>query len=244
MVLLKCLYTENHKGDVALPEKNETLSERAYFLIRSAIMRGDLLPGARLKEENLSSSMGMSRTPIRAALHRLLNEGLLASDESRTLKVPEITIEDLKKTFQAREVVEGALAEIACIQGTDEDFTKIENIIWQQEIAYAEHDTHLSLALDRMFHNLIADLSGNDFLKDFENRILIKCSNLLLLSRTFGDPMIQALKEHQEIVRSLRTGDPAKARDTAIAHLRKVAERINKAAICSANNKSSDRRDG
>ncbi len=59
-----------------------------------------------------------------------------------------------------------------------------------------------------------------------------------------SDPMIQALKEHQEIVRSLRTGDPAKARDTAIAHLRKVAERINKAAICSANNKSSDRRDG
>ena len=191
--------------------KIETLSEKAYFVIRGLIMKGEALPGAKLKEENLSALMGMSRTPIRAALQRLLNEGLLVSDESRTLKVPEITLEELNKTFFARKVVEGALAELACIQGKDEDFTRIENLIWQQEIAYSEHDSHLALSLDRMFHNCIADISGNDFLKDFEHRILIKCSNLLLLSRTYGDPMMQALVEHREILKALRSREDRKS---------------------------------
>lgn len=211
--------------------KIETLSEKAYFVIRGLIMKGEALPGAKLKEENLSALMGMSRTPIRAALQRLLNEGLLVSDESRTLKVPEITLEELNKTFFARKVVEGALAELACIQGKDEDFTRIENLIWQQEIAYSEHDSHLALSLDRMFHNCIADISGNDFLKDFEHRILIKCSNLLLLSRTYGDPMMQALVEHREILKALRSRDTERAQEAVFTHLENVADRINKSSI-------------
>src|SRR5690625_6030153 len=92
-----------------------TVAQRAYGAIRTAILSGDHLPGAMLSESVLASSLSMSRTPVRAALGRLQDEGLVTIYPKRGALVRELTAHEVREFAQVRHALESAgvrLAEI------------------------------------------------------------------------------------------------------------------------------------
>ena len=88
-------------------EMSSNAAERAYQTIRARIMDGSVPPGAALREEALAAEIGVSRTPVRDALRRLLADGLVESARNRGTFVAEITTDDLLEVYQLRAMLEG-----------------------------------------------------------------------------------------------------------------------------------------
>ena len=90
-----------------------TLSEQAYAYIVEALESGVMVPGTRLREADLAKEIGLSRTPIREALNRLLSEGLVENDPKRGLIITELDQNMVGELYEMRRVLEGTAAALA-----------------------------------------------------------------------------------------------------------------------------------
>jgi DNA-binding GntR family transcriptional regulator len=155
------------------PRKNGiSVREKTYDYLKSNILSGRFVPGERLAEEHLAEELGVSRTPVREALHKLEQEGLIEPLESRGFRVPHDSPEEIEDLFDIRTVLEGYTLKIICERITDEQIEKLEETIDKAEDALRRkridevfqwntqfHDTLHSLVADkRRFHSLIVNM--------------------------------------------------------------------------------------
>ena len=146
--------------------------EKTYEYLKSNILSGHFVPGERLAEEHLATELGVSRTPVREALHKLEQEGLIEPLESRGFRVPQDSPEEIEDLFDIRTVLEGYTLKIICERITDEQMAMLEEIIEKADDALRRkridevfqwntqfHDTLHSLVADkRRFHSLIVNM--------------------------------------------------------------------------------------
>ena len=146
--------------------------EKTYDYLKTNILSGHFVPGERLAEEHLAEELGVSRTPVREALHKLEQEGLIEPLESRGFRVPQDSPEEIEDLFDIRTVLEGYTLKIICERITDEQIALLEEIIGKADDALRRnridevfqwntqfHDTLHSLVADkRRFHSLIVNM--------------------------------------------------------------------------------------
>jgi DNA-binding GntR family transcriptional regulator len=108
-------------------------AERAYQSIRQRIMDGTFAPGTPLREEMLAGEIGVSRTPVRDALRRLLADGLVESTRNLGTFVSEITTDDLLEVYQLRATLEGFAARRAATRITAEELATLERLADEME---------------------------------------------------------------------------------------------------------------
>mgnify|MGYP001592438343 FL=1 len=146
--------------------------EKTYDYLKTNILSGHFIPGERLAEEHLAEELGVSRTPVREALHKLEQEGLIEPLESRGFRVPQDSPEEIEDLFDIRTVLEGYTLKIICERITDEQIALLEEIIGKADDALRReridevfqwntqfHDTLHSLVADkRRFHSLIVNM--------------------------------------------------------------------------------------
>ena len=90
-----------------MTDKSTSLADQAYEKIKENILNLTWPPGMPLTEARLTDELGMSRSPIRSAIHRLQVEGLITTDYYRSMTVSEITDKDIHEIYQLRELLEG-----------------------------------------------------------------------------------------------------------------------------------------
>lgn len=203
-----------------------SLSDKAYFSIKNKILRGELKPGCALKEEQLSQTFSISRTPLKKALTQLLAEGFLVKGTDRTLRVPFITISELTDTMKARRLLESAAAAEACAHRTDEDVTRLEHLIRDEREAWLIHDNFTILTMDNLFHNFIAQTSQNKIYAEFIRILGYKAVLYLALSDTLSSEINYALDEHRAVAEAIRRRRPEEAAEAMRLHIDNVEKRI------------------
>lgn len=109
--------------------KKQGSSERAYELIRAAIVEGRYRPGQRIVEQRVSEEFEISRTPVREALHRLEAEGLVISERNRGAVVRPITMDDIFDLYEVRARLESLAAERAAKRVSPEDLVRLDDAI-------------------------------------------------------------------------------------------------------------------
>ena len=209
-----------------MTNKTSNLADTVYFTLKNRILRGELRPGTALREENLSEIFQVSRTPLRKALTQLMVEGYLTKGRDRTLRIPEISPDQLKDTLAARKLLEIASVEEAATKATKEDIGRLEHFIWDEEEAMRTQDNLLVASIDRMFHNYLAQTSGNRIYEEFIGQLGYKVSLYLALSNTLGEVINEALKEHREILNSVKLKMPDRAAKAMKDHLDNVERRM------------------
>jgi DNA-binding GntR family transcriptional regulator len=157
----------------AKPRKNSiSVREKTYDTLKSNILSGRFIQGERLTEEHLAEELGVSRTPVREALHKLEQDGLIEPLESRGFCVPKDSQEEIEDLFELRAVLEGYTLKIICERITDEQIVRLEGIVEKASDALRRkkidavfqwntrfHDTlHGMVADKRRFHNLIVNM--------------------------------------------------------------------------------------
>lgn len=193
----------------------------AYSTIREQILAGVLTGGQRLREDELATMIGVSRTPVREALRSLAAEGLLRYERNRGVSVESWTFKDFEEVYGLRSLLEPYAASLAATSG-QLDIESLGRLAdeMDQAIIQPHLDFNLITEINNQFHDTIVEGSGNQRL-----RILVKSIvQVPTVRRTFSQytsaDLQRSAAHHREIYESLVFGDPQWAEASMRAHMR------------------------
>jgi DNA-binding GntR family transcriptional regulator len=200
--------------------------DRAYAAIRDDILSGRLKPGERLREEELTRQIGVSRTPIREALRRLENDGYTIVEANKGASVPVYNKRDVDEIYGLRALLEGHAARRAATRITPEQIQELEriNTAIKKEVLAETHSNDIEAHMRRSqlnqdFHEVILTASDNTRLFG----IVRQLAQVALSVRTFArfDPIDEdrAIDNLDELIRALKTGHPDWAEATMRSHI-------------------------
>ena len=142
-----------------LSKKNSVpIREKTYLYLKSNILSGHFKPGRRLIEEDLAEELGVSRTPVREAFHKLELEGLITPLETRGFIVPKDSKGEMEELFEIRAILEGYALRIISEVVSGETLEQLNGLIERAEEAYREKDLDGIFKSNTEFHDLLNHL--------------------------------------------------------------------------------------
>jgi DNA-binding GntR family transcriptional regulator len=194
----------------------------AYENLRAAILSFDLVPGEKLSERGLEPVLGASRTPIRAALMRLENEGLTRR-AGRGWQVAPIDLAEVRAVMEYREAVETAAVVLAAERAGDEELAALRIVAGARR---DRDDEATGLRDGGDFHVSLARLSRNPFLADAMSGALTRLSRTRWLEVRTPESRAQARTEHLEIIAAVEARDEELAARLVVSHSRGTRDRL------------------
>jgi DNA-binding GntR family transcriptional regulator len=155
---------------------NQRASEHAYSFLRQRLASGYYGPGTQLKEEYVADELGISRTPVRVALRRLVDDGLLVAAANRGVFVAEWTDRDVKEVFDLRRLLEAHAAGLAAERATVEQVEAMRSANARMaEALKLRGTTYIAeiQAANNELHTLIIEASGSPRLRAFASQMVI-----------------------------------------------------------------------
>lgn len=224
-------------GDMADAERTSQ-TERAMREIRSLVMSGAFAPNARLPETDLAKRLGVSRTPLRQALDRLVAEGILERIPSGGIRVARFDLDDIRDAIELRGVLEGTAARLAAERGADaqvaEELSAVLDDLDDVVGSSGEMDFQAYVPLNRRFHELLARLSGSQIIKREVERVarlpLASPSAFLQgqeLIPDFRQSLTRAQRQHRAIFEAILNREGARAEALAREHARLAQENLS-----------------
>ena len=189
----------------------------AYGKILESLRSGAYKSGDRLREEEVSEALGISRTPVREALRKLESDGIIEHQPRIGAIIRGLSHTEVVELYEMRLILERAAAEMAAKHGTEAEFDTLEAMNNQIE---AERDNPaLGASINQEFHQCIYLAARNRFL--LESARALNNSLLLLGPTTFSNRarIDVVVKQHREIINALRAGDAESAGAAIEAHL-------------------------
>jgi DNA-binding GntR family transcriptional regulator len=190
-----------------------------YESLRDAISDGRIASGARVREEEVARSLGVSRTPVREALQRLQQRGILILGPGRGLMVAQLSHEQIIELYAMREILEGSAARFAARHATAAEIANLYDL--QEQLRTAEDDM-LHITLNRRFHQAIYEAAHNRYL--MQTLESLNDSFVLLRSSTFRLPHRgrNSDEERRRIIEAIEKRDPELAEKAAREHIRQA----------------------
>lgn len=198
------------------PIKYYDLSYQVYEKIKNMILNDELKPGEKIKQENISQQLGVSRTPLHKAFQMLENEFLVESIPRRGIFVKNIELQQIIDVFECREGLE-VIAARRIAENVTEEKVKTLRAYFEPFEANPDHidATHYQIA-DREFHNAILKLSGNEILMKLD-----VLGNIIV--RTYQRGLVRSpketLAEHKAIIDAIEAGDAVGVEKLIRGHL-------------------------
>ena len=214
-------------------------SDRAYRALRQEIVEGDLPPGALLGEVEQSARLGLSRTPLREALSRLVADGLAAPATGRGVVVTAVSLDEAPQLFDLRIALETLAARRAAehiaepVNGnaTREDFAELAASFEQATAQLAEgEDPTAYYALTAQLDAALDAASGNSYLAESLRGLRLHLGRLRRLARNSPARLAASAQEHAAIARAIAAGDPDLAAASTIVHLHQALAHLRSGA--------------
>jgi len=201
-----------------------SLKDKAYATIKEAILSLKLQPGTPLVETQLAEEMGISKTPVRAALEELEREGFVTRILFKGTYVTEVTVKDLVEIFQLRAVLEGLAARLATPLFSPQELDQIAHNLTASEAALAEGNLVRCSKLGKSLHDAIIDKADNRRLALIIRNLDDHVQRFRMLSDQIGGRLNKSVKEHRRVLEALRRRDPDGAEQAMRGHLHSVLQ--------------------
>ena len=205
-----------------------TLADRAYAVIQRAILDESFQPGTHLSVPALSKELGISRSPVREAILRLEQEGLVRTIPRRGAVVVGLTFAELLKLYEVREVLEGLAARLAAEKATEDQVAELKRQLeaHRQAVEAGDVDTHM--AVDLEFHRQIFAAAANHYVAEMRLEIQNQIRLGLTSTATVPGNMVKAFEEHIVVFEAIDRRDPDQAEQAARAHIRRIIESLRR----------------
>ena len=195
------------------------ISEQVYAELSQQIISQRLKPGQRLREEQLATRFGISRTPLRDAINRLAQNGLVDIEPRKGASVKQFNIDDVVEVYDIRAVMEGLAARLAA-PGLD------LNELNKLKAMFSKKDSRSLIKADTGLHDLLINSCGNKKLVEMLNNI----HGLVQAFRVAGYKSRQrsatATVDHKRILKALMERDGEAAENVMHVHIQKVKQEI------------------
>ncbi|MBE2998236.1 GntR family transcriptional regulator [Nocardiopsis sp. HNM0947] len=209
------------------PVPRRSTAELIADQLRSAIMYGSLSPGDQLGEADLAGRLGVSRGPLREAMQRLVQEGLLRSERHRGLFVRELASEDVRDIYIARLAVERTACEVIMRGNRGEAVARLTPALERLEEAARSGDRDLMSDADQAFHQTLVSCSGNSRLERMTQTLLVETRMCLTVMQDVYPEPDELLQEHRRILDAIADGAEDRLLELIEEHMTDTVERIN-----------------
>ncbi len=206
--------------------ERQTLTDRAYSEIKKGLIAGKFRPGQLMAIRTLAESYGISATPVREALQRLVAEKLLTQQLNRTTIVPVISSAEFTQLYDIRCVLEGFAAEQAARTITPGSVATLRGILGDIDEAIRLRDRRAYLAHNQKFHFLIYECSGAPLLLGMIRELWIRVGPLFNALLDDKGYVARGNDQHRKIVKALAARDSAAARRMLIADISVAAKSL------------------
>ena len=208
-------------------ESELPLRDVVFRTLRRQILMGELKPGERLMEVKLTKKLGVSRTPVREAIHMLETEGLAKVVPRRGASVSDITEEDLQDVLEVRCALEELAVSLACARRSEDDLFKIKRA-GKAFIDATRNGTISDMAeRDVEFHNFIFAATGNKRLIQLVGNLSERMYRYRIEYLKNNAVYEGLIREHNEIIHYLEENEPEKAREAIKRHITNQVERVS-----------------
>jgi DNA-binding GntR family transcriptional regulator len=197
-------------------------ASRARDRLRTAILRGEYLPGERLVEAQLCDRLGASRFTVRAALQELAADGLVRVERNKGAHVRKVPLDEAIEITEVRMVLEGLVAARAATRVTDEQSSELDEIGLLMRRAVNAGEFRRYSDLNERLHSLVRDIAGHRTAEGIIETLrgqLVR--HQFMLSLHPGRPAV-SLPQHERIISAIRKRDAAAAEAAMRAHIASV----------------------
>ena len=201
------------------------LKDLVYLELKHKILTGEIVSQTRLMEIDLSEKMNVSRTPIREAIKKLADDGLVKIVPRRGAYVANISIKDMLDVFEVREDMEGFVAKLAAQRINDEEKEELRRIAAEYDAALEKvEDKETIIELDEKFHNFIVSCCGNDTLSELVKYVQELSLRFRYLYYNDYSLYESTAEQHHKIMDAINNGRAEEARKEADAHVKSLKE--------------------
>lgn len=197
----------------------ENLTDRVYDEVKRGIIEGDLAQGSLHSIYRLADILNVSRTPVREALVKLAEQGMVRFERNRGVRILPTSAHDLEEMFSLRLLLEIPATRRAVANMTDEVVLELSQALDGMEEAAGKDDVAGMLAFDRRFHSLIMETSGNlrlsRFVDDLREQIVARGASTAGRTRT----SMEIVAEHRRLYDAIRKRDAEEAAELMLSHL-------------------------
>jgi len=204
------------------------LVEQIVYGLRKAITSGRLKPGEKLKEIEISRSLGVSRSPVREAFHILQLEGLIDLVPRKGAFVHRVTMKDVEDVYQLREMIEVFAGRLSAEHMTDEDIAKLEELWLRMKDLAKKEELRRYLMASSDFHNKIVACSGNRRLEAIYYGLRNSIDSLRYLVLRTNERRDSSLQEHRAIIGALKARDKDLVEELTRGHVREGRDNLIK----------------
>ena len=204
--------------------KIESIVDSARKHLETQIIRGELRPGQQIKEQEVASSLGISRSPLREAFKILEADGLLRREPRRGVFVSELSSLDIWEIYTLKIALYGLAVKLAMDNMTTADLERLEGIVDEmEEVVSREKDPDIIRyeELNQLFHETTASIAGNRRLLRMQQSLNNQIKRISF--RSYADPkhLKDSCRYHRRIIKAIKSGDKEAAERLTREHILK-----------------------
>lgn len=208
--------------------RSEGMAEQAYAHLRDAVLTGALNPGEQLREQGLSEELGVSRTPLRQAMQRLVGEGLLESRRNVGVFVRKLSVGELRGVLECRRSLEAGAAALAAQKCTPKQAVELRRLGRKVDKATGNSSWADTAGDELVFHRRVLELADNP---ELERSVAHAQLIFWTLGRRGGmaglRPQTRPPIPHAAVAEAIGLGEPAKAFQAMWDHIGVMLERLD-----------------
>lgn len=210
----------------------QSRTQRAHGSLRRLILDNELRPGKRMFEQEVADYLKMSRTPVREALIRLAEEGLVEVRPRHGMTVLPISPGDMRDVYDVVASLEATAAELAIEKGVDPDqIRRLNESLDQMERALRDEDRVAWAHGDEEFHRLLVQYSGNERLISIVSGLWDQTHRARWATLSARPLPVASNVDHRELVKAIESGNAKRAKKLHISHRRRSRELLVKLLI-------------
>jgi DNA-binding GntR family transcriptional regulator len=202
------------------------LVDTVYDRLREAILNGELQPGQKLSVPALAQRLQVSRSPIVAAVQRLTQEGLAVGEPRKGAVVTLISVQELIRLYEIREVLEGLSARLAAERASPAKVTEMAEVLARHEASVVSGDQASRQLENVNFHRLIREAAENPELARWLEAIQSQVKLAMRRTGAYMDDVELTVREHRAILAAIQTRDADSAERVARMHIQRVREKL------------------
>ncbi len=196
-----------------------SIADQVYEHLRSAIISGELVQGARVIEAQIAKSLQISRAPVREAVNRVLQDGLLESKTHFGPSVIRMTPEKIRHLYDLRAAIERLAIREVARRRNQLSLAPLYACITEMKRCARKKDLTGLVEAELEFHKLLCDLAGNPYVTRVNTMLDAQLRMALTIDNAHYDNLNDAADEHEPILEAIQSGNANTAADLIEAHI-------------------------
>ena len=204
------------------PKIHTPLTEFVATTLRDEIFNGKILSGERLVEGKISERLGVSRIPVREALHTLASEGIVVIEPRKGAVVASFSSEQIRELIEVRATLEALNARLAAERHDLQQIALLQSILDEGVKLTGKDNLHRISELNKCFHDALGEIGANSILREMMRSLRERTA--LIFKSTDNDYITKNWQEHEAILKAVIAGDGEMAALLASRHVYSAAK--------------------